>query len=209
MKKSEISEVEVLSNGKVQYGLDFELLSKAVTPLPEKFKYIVKVYTFTEGRHTYNMTLDEKVLHAQRKRLVGVHWINVIFSFHHLEPLKLQKSPQNLWINQRLLWFRQFFAWRPTQSLPGKLISCNQKHKLSSYLNSTLCYQKLKDWEKLIFVCDKALLISPNNAKIIYRKLYALKEQQEFEKAIQAAETYLSTYGNEISKEEKASITSL
>jgi hypothetical protein len=96
MKKSEISEVEVLSNGKVQYGLDFELLSKAVTPLPEKFKYIVKVYTFTEGRHTYNMTLDEKVLHAQRKRLVGVHWINVIFSFHHLEPLKLQKSPQNL-----------------------------------------------------------------------------------------------------------------
>ena len=43
--------------------------------IPDNIKYLLIVYDFTEGKNTFNMTIEEKVQHAKRKKLVGLYLI--------------------------------------------------------------------------------------------------------------------------------------
>jgi hypothetical protein len=69
MKKNEISNIEITDNTLVRFGKDFEILKeKFGDNIPKKFNYLIKVYNFTEGKNTFNMTIDEKCEHAIRKK---------------------------------------------------------------------------------------------------------------------------------------------
>ena len=61
MKKQEFSSLECTDPTLIKYGRDDDILIKQVGSIPQNVKYIVKLYTFTEGKNTFNMTIDEKI----------------------------------------------------------------------------------------------------------------------------------------------------
>jgi hypothetical protein len=43
-------------------------------PVPLKFR--IKMFNFTEGKTAYNMDVNEKLFHSDRKRKVGIQLLN-------------------------------------------------------------------------------------------------------------------------------------
>jgi len=56
--------------------------------------------------------------------------------------------------------------------------------QISSLLNTSLILQQMEKWKEIILVVDKALTLSPDNVKLVWRKALALKNLQEFEESI-------------------------
>jgi tetratricopeptide (TPR) repeat protein len=50
------------------------------------------------------------------------------------------------------------------------------------HLNLALCYLKMKDWNNVVFYCNKVLELKPDNVKALYRKCKALLELKEVSK---------------------------
>ena len=75
MKKKEISQIICKDNTLISYGKDYDIIMEKIGHIPPKVEYILRVYKFTDGKNTYNMTIDEKIEQAQRKKQIGVRLI--------------------------------------------------------------------------------------------------------------------------------------
>ncbi len=68
MKIDEIARIECNDKKLISHGRDYDIIVKALQEVPPTVEYIVRLYTFTEGKNTFNMTIDEKIENAQRKK---------------------------------------------------------------------------------------------------------------------------------------------
>ena len=75
MKKLEYSEIFVSDPTLVKFGEDFDILMKKLGSIPEHIVYKVKCYYFTEGKSTFNMTIEDKIEAAIRIKAVGLRLI--------------------------------------------------------------------------------------------------------------------------------------
>ncbi|KAL4496561.1 hypothetical protein ABPG72_015922 [Tetrahymena utriculariae] len=176
MKKQEYSILECRDKTLIQYGQDFEIIKeKCNGVIPDFVQYHIKLYNFTEGKNTFTMTIDDKVEQAQRKKVVGLRFI----------------QEQNF--KKACKTFEAINAFFELGKFIGEDAQKVHPHKISSLLNTSLCYLKIKKWDRLILTCDKILEIDPNNPKAIYRKCLALQEQSDFEKAIDILNNLLNS----------------
>jgi FK506-binding protein 4/5 len=72
MKKNEIARLVCNDKTLIQLGRDHDVIVKHLGAVPDVVEYVVRLYSFTEGKNTFNMTIDEKIEQAQRKKQVGV-----------------------------------------------------------------------------------------------------------------------------------------
>lgn len=60
----------------IKSGKDYEIIKERYGEvLPKNIFYILKVIEYTEGKNNFNMTIDEKIEHAKRKKIIGVRLI--------------------------------------------------------------------------------------------------------------------------------------
>ena len=95
MKKREICEVLVYDLKYIQYGKDFDAIQKSgfIPNHNEHLIYKVILYNFSGQKNAFNMTAEEKVSMAKRKKIVGVNllkqkdYIRALKIFEHLNSL--------------------------------------------------------------------------------------------------------------------------
>ncbi|EGR33673.1 hypothetical protein IMG5_045880 [Ichthyophthirius multifiliis] len=79
MKKQEESIIICKDNKLIKYGIDYNIIKQNFNQLefPQEVIYHIKLYNFTQGLNTFSMNIQERILHAQRKKIIGLKLIKV------------------------------------------------------------------------------------------------------------------------------------
>lgn len=129
----------------VQYGDDYKnALELYGGKIPQPLRFRIKLFNFTEGKTAYNMSVEEKLFHSDRKRKVGIQLLNSNH-FH-----KARKEFEEI---------NTYFEYGVDNE--EDKIRLREPH-LSCLLNASLCCSKLGDYPGVISVCKRIKGIRPS-----------------------------------------------
>ena len=127
------------------------------------------MFCFTEGKTAYNMTIEEKIFHSERKKKVGVS----LFNSGQYGKAKKEFEEINTYFQYGI-------------ELEEDKVKIRDAH-LACLLNTSLCCSKMGDQNGVISVCKRIKDIKPSE-KCTYRLASAYKEIGEADKGLKEIE---------------------